>query len=34
MRNKPAEAKQKSRNEIREFALVLMLCAVLVLTLL
>ncbi len=34
MHNKPADVKRNPRNEIREFALVLVLCSVLVLTLL
>ncbi len=34
MHNKPAEATRNPRNEFREFALVLVLCSVLVLTLL
>ena len=32
MHNKPAEAKRKARNEVREFALVLVLVAVLLLS--
>ena len=34
MHNKAAEAKQKARNEVREFALVLVLVAALLLTVL
>ena len=34
MHNKAAEAKQKARNEVREFALVLVLVSVLLLTVL